>query len=680
MTVLIVEDDPADGLLIRSRLRKANPALQVRLVEKFDQALFELCSGRYQAATIDHGLGVQTGLRLIEIARERGVGIPLILLTGADDPVIEREAMERGASDFLDKTEASGRLLERTIRFNIQRHAASAVLAESERRYEAVVAGSQDGIWDWNLKTGALYLSDRFREAAGLSSSQGLTSFPALVARVHVEDREGLEAAVADHLAGRTDRLSFEYRLEDASGLTRWFSLRGLVRRDASGGLERIAGSQSDVTERKQDEQTALHQSLHDSLTGLANRALLNDRIDHAIGRLKRERDYGFSLMYLDLDGFKAINDDHGHAAGDAVLVETAARLRKEVRAVDCVARVGGDEFVVLLDRCVREVDAERVADAIQTKIEVPLQLGDKSVQVGVSIGTRVVTDASASPAELLSAADGAMYSRKADRKMRGRLHLVRSGGAAEVCLEARLRRALNERLVVPHFQPIVDATSAAIVGFETLARWKDEELGNIPPSQFIPAALRTGVIVELEQQMLMAACKWAAPIAGDLFVSVNVSATHVRSQLFGTHVREALSSSGLDPRRLQLEMTEQVEWENDKSIDETLWSLQDDGVHLVLDDFGTGYSTAEVLARFPVTAVKLSRSLIASAQTSDRRRSMYMRLVELGHSSGATVTAEGVETETELALVREAGATHIQGYMFGRPSAVPDLPAEAAA
>ncbi len=679
ITVMVVEDDPADGILIRSNLRKADPSIRVELVEDFDKALFGLCSGRYKAATIDHRLGSSSGLRLIELARQRGVSIPLILLTGTADPAVERDALSRGASDFLDKDEATGRLLERTIRYGIARCAVAAELAESERRYEAVVAGSQDGIWDWNLQTGALYLSDRFKASIGMTCTRRTTSFKALLERVHPDDRAGIENAVKDHLAGNADTLSFEYRVEDTAGTSRWFSLRGLVRRDAGGRMIRIAGSQTDVTDRKRGEQNARHQSLHDPLTGLANRALLNDRIEHAIRRLSRETEYGFSLMYLDLDGFKAINDEHGHAAGDAVLIEVAARLRDEVRAVDCVARVGGDEFAILLDRCVLSKDAHRVAEAIQAKVELPVKFGTEELQVGVSSGIRVVTDAASSPAELLSEADGAMYSRKADRKRRNGLHVVRSGSTAELSLDARLRRALNSQLVVPHFQPIVTADSGSIVGFEALARWTDDELGQVSPAQFIPAALRTGAIVELERQMLANACKWAAAIEGDCFVSVNVSASHARSPLFGSHVRDALSGSGLDPHRLQLELTEHVEWFEDETIDDVFRSLQEDGVSLVLDDFGTGYSTAEVLARFPVTAVKLSRSLLLGAAASSRQRSMYMRLVDLGLSVGATVTAEGVETQDEFTLVQDAGASHIQGFMFGRPLARPEVPRKAA-
>ncbi|MBV1860498.1 MAG: EAL domain-containing protein [Nannocystaceae bacterium] len=678
--VLVVDDDPADGFLIRSKLRSSDPSLRVDVVETFDEALGRLCSGDFQAATVDHQLGVANGLELIENARDRGVSIPLILLTGSEDTHVESEAILRGASDFLGKGETTGRLLERTIRFNMQRCAASALLTESKRRYEAVVAGSQDGIWDWDLRTGGLYLSERLKNSVGIPLSQRVHSFKDLLARVHPSDRAGLVGAVRAHVSGETETLSFEYRLAETNGLSRWFSLRGLVRRDATGEIAQLAGSQTDITERKQQEEDARHQSLHDPLTGLANRSLLNDRIEHALRRMRRESEYGFSLMYLDLDGFKAINDTHGHAAGDLVLVEVAARLRDQVRAVDCVARVGGDEFVVLLDRCVYEVDAVRVAEAIQARVEASLEAGPEPLHVGVSIGLRVVTDTDASPTELLSAADRAMYSRKADRKRQGSLHVVERGGQGEVSLEARLRRALNETLVIPHFQPIVAADCLEVVGFEALARWHDEELGQISPAQFIPAAHRSGVIIELERQMLLGACTWAASMGGDNFVSVNISAAHVRSQHFAAHVRDALSKSGLnDPRRLQLELTEQTPWDQDLQIDEALCSLQNDGVQLVLDDFGTGYSTAEVLARFPVSTVKLSRSLVAGIQANARRRCIYTRLVELALSLGTTVTAEGVENAEELALVREAGATHIQGFMFGHPAALPLSLGEAA-
>lgn len=559
IAVLVVEDDSAYGCLIRARLESADPSLHVRVEEDFERALFHLCSGEFQAATIDHQLGSQTGLQLIALARQRGVEIPLVLLTGSEDRTIEREAVAGGASDFLAKSEATGRLLARTVRFNVQRCAASAALAERE--------------------------------------------------------------------------------------------------------------------------QEARHQALHDPLTGLANRAMLDDEVASALLRLQQDPDCGFTLMYMDLDGFKLINDQRGHAVGDAVLVEVAQRLRTGVGAVDCVSRVGGDEFVVLLAQCVREADANRIAELIQAEVEAPLDVDEQSLQVGVSIGIRVVTDAEDSPGELLSAADAAMYSRKQQRNSRAGFVVVRTRKTSEVSLHTRLQRALEAGLVVPHFQPIVTAATSEVVGFEALARWNDEELGAISPAQFIPGALQAGLVAELERQMLMGACRWVASIPGKslVSVSVNVSADHVRSCQFDSHVREALRESGLDPRRLQLELTEQVEWDKDEAIDARLGALRDDGVCLVLDDFGTGYSTAEVLARFPVSAVKLSRDLLVGAQASPRRMSMYLGLIELGKRLGASITAEGIETAEELALVKAAGATHIQGFMFGRACALPEVRRQAA-
>lgn len=347
-------------------------------------------------------------------------------------------------------------------------------------------------------------------------------------------------------------------------------------------------------------EQEARHQSLHDPLTGLANRAILDDELGSALSWLQSDPGRGFSVVYMDLDGFKLITDQSGHAVGDAVLVEVAKRLRVGVRGGDCVARVGGYEFVVLLAQGVQETDASHVAEVIQAKVEALFEPGELSLTVGVSIGTRLVTDPHPSPADQLSAADAAVY----------------------------LCKQKPERGVAPGFAG---------------------------------------------RQMLTAACGWAASTPGKSLasVSVNVSANRVRSADFELHVRRAVSDSGLDPPRLQQELTEQVKWGKDEA---RLEALRDDGVCLVLDDFGTGYSTAEVLARFPVTTVKLSRALLLGAQANPRRMSMYWGLVELGKRLGASVTAEGIETAEQLALVKGAGATHIQGFMFGRPSARPHV------
>ena len=352
LTVLVVDDDDNDGFLIKSGLARIDPQMRVDLVADCPAARRAVASGKYDAAVVDYRLGSQTGLSLIESLRARGSTLPLILLTGQGGIDVDLDAMRRGASDYLSKNEMTPSMLERSIRYAVRRRADAARLVASQRRYEAAVTGSRDGIWDWDLHSGDFYMSPRFKSMLGFDDARMPSTRAAWLARVHEEDRPAVEEAIADHVAGRTDSLSIEYRVRHHDETWLWMSLRGAVQRDPDGRVERIAGSQSDISERKGAEEEARQRALRDALTGLANRALLFDRLEHAVARARREPGYGFSILYLDIDDFKPINDLQGHAAGDIALVEIAVRLRDLVRGVDCVARVGGDEFVGAAARC----------------------------------------------------------------------------------------------------------------------------------------------------------------------------------------------------------------------------------------------------------------------------------------------------------------------------------------
>ena len=488
LAVLLVEDDADDAFLVRNRLRKANPHAVVEIVSTYDAGLRAVRSGRFDAALVDQRLGASTGLSLIERARSAGVTIPLILLTGQTGTDIEIDAIRRGASDYIDKNEMTPRLLDRTIRYSLQRSAAAAELAALQRRYEAAVAGSHDGIWDWNLRTDGLYLSERFKGMLGLDDSSMPSTRAAWMARIHADDRRDVNAAMLDHVAGRTPTLCVEYRMQHCDGEYRWVFLRGLVQNDPDGRPERLAGSQSDITDRKIAEEETRHRALHDSMTGLANRSLLMDRLAHSLQRVEREAEYGFSVLYLDLDGFKAINDGRGHAAGDMVLMEVAARLKNSIRAVDCAARIGGGR-VRRPPRSVHTGRPTRTRSPGSSKRASPLRLSSRAgwCAVGVSVGFRVVTDSYAMPSTLIGDADRAMYQAKLGRRRGDALRVVPAPRDRPQLLEADLRRALNRGELKAHYQAIVSSPSRQVVGYEALARWTDVERGVVSPRRFHP-------------------------------------------------------------------------------------------------------------------------------------------------------------------------------------------------
>lgn len=670
--VLIVDDDEDDAMLTEVSLLKARPDVTIEILLDPIPAFAAIQSGKFDAALIDYRLGATNGLSLIERCRSAGSSLPLILLTGHGGLDVDLEAMRRGATDYLGKDEMTPATLERSIRYAMERDAAAAELLASQRRYEAAVRGSHDGIWDWDVRSGELYLSERFKAILGFDHDTMADTKEAWFSKVHEEDRPALVRSIDDLFTGQSPTLAIEYRMRHRNdGEWRWVFLRGAAQYDSAGDLERIAGSQSDISDRKIAEEEVRHRALHDTLTGLANRQLLEDRIEHAVQRVRRESGYGFSLLYLDLDGFKPINDRLGHLAGDTVLVELARRLRESVRTVDCVSRIGGDEFVVLLDRCTRKVDAEMVSRQIESAFAEPIVLPQADVRVGVSIGQRVVRDAATPTPELLNDADRAMYAAKLSRR-RGDAIKVLPGGRSEqaVSFEADLRTGIATGAVRPHFQPIVDAESKRIVGYEALARWVHHARGNVSPAEFIPLAERSGLITDLGRAMLHRACQWASRLDDDAFVSVNVSPTHIILPSFCSHVDRALESSGLAPHRLRIEVTEHEALEDEPAAIEAMERLSKRGVKIELDDFGTGYSNLELLLQLPLSGIKLDRSIVSAADTQAKKLAMIQHLIGLAHTLGASVTAEGIETQGEYDCLRSCGVDLAQGFFFGRPAA----------
>lgn len=668
LRVLIVDDEPDDAWLAQSGLRRINPNMQVDTIADFDAAVVALTSRRYDAGIIDYHLGAHSGVELIARCRAEGAEMPLILVTGQGGLDVDLDAMRGGATDYLSKDEATPALLERSLRYGLERVASTAAMLALQRRYEAAVEGSHDGIWDWDLGTGEFHLSRRFKEMLGFDDATLPDSPEAWVGSIHPDDREMVQSALARHLAGWTPALSVEHRVIHRDGSVRWVYLRGRAQRDAQDRSERVAGSQTDITSRKLAQVEAQHRATHDPLTGLANRALLLGRLQQNAQRVQRTA-AAFAVLYLDLDGFKEVNDVHGHASGDSVLVEVANRLRHTVASGDFVARIGGDEFVAVLNACNDVADARLVAAAIEAAIERPFSVRSGAVSIGVSVGIRVVDNPELEPDALLDAADREMYSVKLARRAEAGGYAANQGGGGP-SLEADFHSALRGHTVVAHYQPIVDAKTRQTVGYEALARWTDRARGTVSPLEFVPVAERTGLITELGRQMLVQACAWAAPRSGHPRVSVNIAAAHLSSSTFIDDIERALGSSGLSAGRLHLEITEHTRLVADARIVETLAGLVARGVRVDIDDFGTGYSSFDLILRLPISALKVDRSLVAGVGADERKQRLLRHLVAIGHSFDLTVTAEGVEAEDEWEAAVECGVDHIQGYLFGGPEA----------
>ncbi len=418
------------------------------------------------------------------------------------------------------------------------------------------------------------------------------------------------------------------------------------------------------------------HAAYHDALTGLPNRVLLADHLRLAIERAKRHPDHSFALIFLDLDRFKYINDSLGHAAGDQLLVTIARRLENQLRPTDTVARLGGDEFAVLLDGLADEGDAIRVAERVQEELTSPFNLGGHEVFTTASIGITLSAPGYEHPESVLRDADTAMYRAKEKGKARYELFDadMHARAVERLRLENDLRRAVERGEFRVYYQPIVSLGSDRVAGFEALVRWEHPERGFVPPTEFIPVAEETGMIVEIGQWVLRESCRqmreWQRRSFDNrlLTISVNLSGKQfLQPNLIGS-VKQILHETDLDPRCLKLEITESIMMENAEAASAMLVQLRSLGVQLSIDDFGTGYSSLSYLHRFPVNTLKIDRSFVMRMGDAGENSEIVRTILTLASNLGMDVIAEGVETKGQLSQLKAMRCPYGQGYLFSRP------------
>jgi diguanylate cyclase (GGDEF)-like protein len=421
------------------------------------------------------------------------------------------------------------------------------------------------------------------------------------------------------------------------------------------------------------------HQELHylahhDSLTGLANRALFRKQLEQALASLQPQGSL-VALLYLDLDHFKYVNDTFGHEAGDTLLMNVAGRLRSCISAPDTVARLGGDEFAVVHfadtpDDC--EAVAARISDAVSS----PYDLDGHEIVIGTSIGIALASDRCVSPSQLLKHADMALYRAKAEG--RSTLRFFEPDMDAQLqarrAIEADLRKALANDEFELFYQPQIDLQENEICGFEALLRWRHPERGLVSPAEFIPIAEDSGLIVPLGTWVLEQACLEAAKWPETIRIAVNLSPVQFRNKNLVQSVHRALTRSGLDPRRVELEVTESVLLQDNDLTIATLHQLRRFGVQIAMDDFGTGYSSLSYLRSFPFNKIKIDQSFVRELSLRGDCLAIVQSIASLGASLGMSTVAEGVETEDQLLQVRATGCTQAQGYLFGRPKPVQEL------
>ena len=514
-----------------------------------------------------------------------------------------------------------------------------------------------------------VYMSPQVEALLGYTPAEWADRASLFSEVLHPDDRERVrEAHARTHATG--EPLNIEYRLVARDGRVVWVHDEGRILTDPDGGNPVLQGYLLDITDRRDAEERLRHQAFHDALTGLPNRALFTDRVQHALA-VRRETGGEIAALFIDLDDFKAVNDRFGHPAGDAVLHAVGRRLRESVSLSHTVARIGGDEFAVLVETSTGLAAAIEAAERLLAQFEAPFELDGGEVFVTASVGIALGADSE----KLLRSANVAMYDAKQSGGAQYVVYVPRldEGASGRMELVADLRRARVEEEFTLHFQPTVELATGTVVGVEALLRWQHPTRGLLSPAEFVVLAEETGRIVEIGRWVLAEACRrvagWRRLQGCDkLRLSVNVSPRQVWRTGLVEDVDAALASSGLDPSALTLEITESVVAGTRDVLVTVLNDVTALGVDLALDDFGTGYSSLSLLQDLPVGTLKVDRSFVGEIGTGNERMAFVQAIVDLAQALGLVVVGEGIETAMQVNALRRVGCRVGQGFYFSEP------------
>lgn len=557
-----------------------------------------------------------------------------------------------------------------------ERKLSEAALRESEERYALAARGANDGLWDWDLRNNKIYLSSRWKAMLGYEEKDLGSSPEEWFGMIHPDDRGEVEIKIAAHLSGRNQYFEGEYRIRHKDGTYRWALNRGLATMDQNGHAQRMAGSQTDITSRKSAEELLVYNAFHDALTGLPNRALFMDRLQHVITASTRRADELYAVLFLDMDRFKIINDSLGHTVGDQLLIVMGQQLSECLRPGDTVARLGGDEFAILLDNISELKDAVDVAERIHQRLSTPLLVKGHEVFASVSVGIAMGSERYERPEQVLRDADIAMYQAKAkgsacyeifDLKMHANI-------LDRLQLEADMHGALEHKELIVFYQPIVDLKTHQLIGFEALVRWNHPTRGIIYPMEFIPMAEENGLINMLGDWILREACRELRalqeryPFPSPLKMSVNISGKQFGQGDLAEKVAAIILETGIDARTLALEITESMIMEDVDTAVETMKQLRAMGIQIHIDDFGTGYSSLSYLHRFPIDAIKIDRTFINKLTADGRNKEVILSIIALAASMDLDVIAEGVEMNHQLMNIQKMKCQFGQGFLFSVP------------
>jgi diguanylate cyclase (GGDEF)-like protein/PAS domain S-box-containing protein len=562
----------------------------------------------------------------------------------------------------------------RDERDNLESHVRERTVQLEQSQADLLESQRLAGLGSWSFQPGDTHIevSEQLALMLGLTREQFPDSLDSLLRFVVDEDRTGATRTLESALRGPIG-VTGELRLRAADGSVRWYACTIASHADESGAVVRVRGAMFDVTARRTAESRVQRLAYNDELTGLPNRARFMEFLADAQVKA-RSRGSRFGLLFLDLDGFKEINDSLGHDAGDELLQQVAQRIRACLRQADRLARFGGDEFLVLIDPVRRRKDVELVTRKILQAVSTPLKLQGLVASVSASIGIAIYPDDGDDPQRLLKNADAAMYQAKQNGRNAMEFYApeINASLLERLALINDLRGAVTRAEITVAYQPICDGRTGRIHGLEALARWSHPERGAVSPSRFIALAEETGLIGAIGAGVLARACeqmvRWGGMGPQAPYLSANVSPVQLRDAEFVSELRALLAACGLPPSRLQLELTEGTVMENPRHAAAVLRELSQMGIRIALDDFGTGHSSLAYLREFAIDCIKIDRSFVKDLGRPGRDEPIVPAIIAIARSLGATVVAEGVETEAQRDALLALGCAGMQGYLFSRP------------
>ncbi|MFM8322289.1 MAG: EAL domain-containing protein [Chloroflexota bacterium] len=682
--------DPASGQFYLRAVKSIDETLTATARLPVQDALVGMAirSGRPVRRSIDGGgepIKISTGFLVVSLlyvpifSRGRPLGV-----LGVDNRQQRRyfsardEVVLTSLVDYAAVALENASLFDQARREIAERRRMETALRESEERYALAVNGANDGLWDWNLRNNHIYYSPRWKKMLGYNEDEIRSDPQEWLGRVHPDDLGLLKAALTEHLRGETENFDVEHRVRTQSGAYCWMLCRGVAVRAPDKTASRIAGSLSDISASKAAAERLRHDAFTDSLTQLPNRAHFLARLSEALRRSGEQGAPFFAVLFLDLDGFKYINDSLGHPAGDELLIAVTEILKSELRSQDCVARLGGDEFVILLDRLSDSTYPVQVSKNIIDRLARPIYLEPYHTNVTTSTSIGIVLSLLGYEAadDMLRDADIAMYAAKAHGKGCYELYdpQMRAHILQRLALESDLVHAVEQNQLLMFYQPLVSLDQGRLVGFEALVQWQHPEHGLLPASEFIPLAQETGLIGPIDWWVFAEACsqarRWQTELPSDPPLRVFV---HLTSSLIARHdlldtIHGILEKSDLDPHLLGLVIKETItagRGDNSARIINELCRL---GIMVHIDNFGTGSGSLLTLKRFPVDGLKIARGFVADLERGGMHTTLVQNIVNLAHSLGMTATAEGIETEGQLRLLQGMKCDIGQGYLFSPP------------